>query len=227
MGVVLGGVVVVIVVVAVVHELRPGRNPSLGGQPLLDGVSGAIWLLGTVVAILIGALAGSYDVAQGTMRYLVMTGVGRTRMYAGRTIAMVAAVLLALTPALVLGISTAAVLPHTRADAVAPGEIADVVWTCTVWPVVFALIALGIGSLLRSNGPAIAISLIFAFAAAPVLALIESVSKPLGEVMLLQALGRITGDDQGAALPVAALAVVAWVSLFWVAGAIRIRADEY
>ena len=34
-----------------------------------------MWLLGGVGAIVIGALAGSYDVAQGTMRYLVLTGV--------------------------------------------------------------------------------------------------------------------------------------------------------
>jgi serine/threonine-protein kinase len=42
---------------------------------MLDGVSGAAWLLGTIVAILIGSLAGSYDVAQGTMRYLVITDI--------------------------------------------------------------------------------------------------------------------------------------------------------
>ena len=80
--VVLASVVVVIGVLVVVHELRPGRNPSIGGQPMLDGVGGAVWALGTVVAILLGALAGSYDVAQGTMRYLVLTGVGRLRLYA-------------------------------------------------------------------------------------------------------------------------------------------------
>ena len=87
-GVTLAAVVVVAVVLVIVHGLRPGRNPSIGGQPMLDGVSAAIWLLGGVGAIVIGALAGSYDVAQGTMRYLVLTGVRRIGMYAARTIAL-------------------------------------------------------------------------------------------------------------------------------------------
>ena len=38
----------------------------------------------TLMAVLVGALAGSYDTAQGTMRYLVMTGVPRRRLYATR-----------------------------------------------------------------------------------------------------------------------------------------------
>ena len=121
--VVLVGVLLVIGVLVVVHELRPGRNPSVGGQPLLDGVGGAVWALGTVVAILIGALAGSYDVAQGTMRYLVLTGVGRLRIYLARTVAVVGAVLLALVPALGLGLIAVFVLPSTDADRVTAGEV--------------------------------------------------------------------------------------------------------
>ena len=40
----------------------------------------------TLMAVLVGALAGSYDTAQGTMRYLVMTGVPRRRLYATRVL---------------------------------------------------------------------------------------------------------------------------------------------
>ena len=166
-GVTLAAVVVVAVVLVIVHGLRPGRNPSIGGQPMLDGVSAAIWLLGGVGAIVIGALAGSYDVAQGTMRYLVLTGVRRIGMYAARTIALIAAVLLALLPALVLGLVLVFVLPSEPEAHVNASEVGDVVWTCVLWPTVFAVIAMGIGSLLRSNGAAVAISLFFAFAAAP------------------------------------------------------------
>ena len=116
-----------------------------------------MWALGTVVAILIGALAGSYDVAQGTMRYLVLTGVGRLRIYLARTVAVVGAVLLALVPALGLGLIAVFVLPSTDADKVTAGEVLDVAWTSVLFPLVFALIAMGIGTLLRSNGPAIAV----------------------------------------------------------------------
>ena len=226
-GVTLGAVIVVAVVLAIVHGLRPGRNPSIGGQPMLDGSSGAVWLLGGVGAIVIGALAGSYDVAQGTMRYLVLTGVRRTGMYAARTVALVVAVLLALLPALVLGLVLVFLLPHETEATVNASEVGDVVWTCLLWPTVFALIAMGIGSLLRSNGAAVAISLFFAFAAAPLLALVSAASKTVGDLMLLPALDRVTGGDDGAPIAAAGMAVVAWVALFWCAGAVRIQRDEY
>lgn len=226
-GVALASVLVVALVLIIVHALRPGRNPSIGGQPMLDGVSGAVWLLGGVGAIVIGALAGSYDVAQGTMRYLVLTGVHRLALYASRTAALVGAVLLALAPALVVGLLLVFVLPSEPEGRVTASEVGDVVWTCLLWPCVFAVIAMGIGSLLRSNGAAVAIALFFAFAAAPLLALVSAASETLGNLMLLPALDRVTGGDDGAPIPVAAVAVVAWVALFWSAGAVRIARDEY
>jgi hypothetical protein len=225
--VVLASVVVVIGVLVVVHELRPGRNPSIGGQPMLDGVGGAVWALGTVVAILLGALAGSYDVAQGTIRYLVLTGVGRLRLYAARTVAVVAAVVLLLAPALALGLAAVVVLPSAAGDEVTGGEVADVVWTSVVFPLVFALIAMGIGTVLRSNGPAIAISLLFLFAGAPLLALIEAANETAGDLMLIQALDRITGGETSIPVAAAALAVVGWIGLFWAAGLARLLRDEY
>lgn len=226
-GVTFAAVLIVAVALVIVHTLRPGRNPSIGGQPMLDGVSGAVWLLGGVGAIVIGALAGSYDVAQGTMRYLVLTGVRRVAMYAARTVALMVAVLLALAPALAVGIAFVYILPSEAEANVKPSELGDVVWTCLLWPTVFAVIAMGIGSLLRSNGAAVAISLFFAFAAAPLLGLVSAASDTLRDLMLLPALDRVTGADEGAPLAAAALAVVAWVGVFWSAGAVRITRDEY
>lgn len=225
--VVLASVVVVIVVLVVVHALRPGRNPSVGGQSLLDGVAGTITLFGVVVAILIGSLAGSYDVAQGTMRYLVMTGARRGEIYGARTAAVVIAVLLAIAPALLLGCVAALVLPHSVAAGVTGSEIADVVWTSALTATVFALISMGIGALLRSNGPAIAISLVFFLGFAPLLLLVDRVSPTLGHLMLLGALDRLTGGTTDVSIPVAALALCAWVGAFWTAGRLRVNRDEY
>ncbi|MBA2294590.1 MAG: hypothetical protein H0W16_05610 [Actinobacteria bacterium] len=225
--VILAGIFLVIVVLLVVNELRPVRNPSIGGQPMLDGVGGVVWALGIVIGILVGALAGSYDVAQGTMRYLVLTGVGRVRLYAARTIALVAAIGLLLLPALAIGIVAVLVLPSDPNDEVTAGELADVVWTAVVWPLVFALIAMGIGSVLRSNGVAIAISLLFAFAASPLLTLLEAWNETIGDLMLLPALDRVTGGGSSLAIPVAALAVFGWVAVPWLLGLARHLRDEY
>ena len=226
--VVLAGVLIVILVLVVVHELRPGRNPSIGGQPMLDGVAGAAWLLGVIVAILIGSLAGSYDVAQGTMRYLVITGARRSQIYGARTVALVLAVLLMLALPIAVGGLAALVLPHTSADAINASKVADVVWTTVLWAVVFALIAMGIGAVMRSNGPAIAISLVFSIGFTPLLLLVYAVSETLGDLTLISSLDRVSGgDDQNLSIPVSAVAVLAWVAVFWVAGALRVQHDEY
>lgn len=226
--VVLSGVLIVMAVLVVVHQLRPGRNPSIGGQAMLDGVGGATWLLGVIVAILIGSLAGSYDVAQGTMRYLVITGARRSQVYAARTVALVLAVLLMLAVPVALGGLAAVVLPHAQADAVGVGEVADYAWTTVVWAVVFALISMGIGAVTRSNGPAIAISLVFSVGFTPLLLLLYSVSNTLGDLTLISALDRVTGGgDSDLSIPISAVAVVGWVAVFWSAGALRVWRDEY
>ena len=100
-------------------------------------------------------------------------------------------------------------------------------WTSVLFPLVFALIAMGIGTLLRSNGPAIAVSLLFVFAGAPLLALIEAANETIGDLMLLQALDRLTGGETSLPIAVAGLAAVAWVTLFWALGGARLARDEY
>ena len=225
--VVLAGVLIVIAVVIVIHVLRPGRNPSTGGQPLFDGGWAVVLLVGTVVAILIGALAGSYDAAQGTMRYLVMTGATRGRVYAARTIAVMLAVCLALLPSTALVAAGALALPHASSDAVALSDVGGFAWSIALFAGVFALISMGIGTLMRSNGAAIAISLVFAVGFTPLLVLIEHVSQTLADLMLPNLLDRLTGADTGAAIPVAALALLAWIGVFLAAGWLRVQRDEY
>ncbi len=217
----------VIVAQIVIHELRPGRNPSMGGQEMLNGVGGAVFLFGVIVAILIGSLAGSYDVAQGTMRYLVITGARRGQIYAARIVAVALAVLLMLAVPLALGAILAVALPHTAADGVTVAELVDYFWTAALFAVVFGLISMGIGSLLRSNGPAIAISLVFSIGFTPLLLLLYSFSDTLGDMTLASSLDRISGGDDGLPIAAAGVSVVIWVAAFVVAGALRVQHDEY
>lgn len=217
----------VIVAQIVIHELRPGRNPSMGGQEMLNGVGGAVFLFGVIVAILIGSLAGSYDVAQGTMRYLVITGARRGQIYAARIVAVALAVLLMLAVPLALGAILAVALPHTAADGVTVAELVDYFWTAALFAVVFGLISMGIGSLLRSNGPAIAISLVFSIGFTPLLLLLYSFSDTLGDMTLASSLDRISGGDDGLPIAAAGVSVVIWVAAFVGAGALRVQHDEY
>ena len=230
----LGGAIFVLVMVLIVisaniviHELRPGRNPSMGGQGMLDGVGAALFLFGVVVAILIGSLAGSYDVAQGTMRYLVITGARRGQIYAARIVAVVLAVLLMLAVPAALGAILAVALPHTSADSITSGELVDYLWTAVLFAVVFGLISMGIGSLLRSNGPAIAISLVFSIGFTPLLLLLYSLNDTLGDATLASSLDRISGGNDGLPIAAAAVSVVVWVAAFLGVGAARVLRDEY
>ena len=78
---------------------------------MLDAM-GPISLVATIMSVLVGALAGSYDTAQGTMRYLVMTGVPRRRLYATRAAGVAIATILSCLPAIVLGIAAAFLCDH-------------------------------------------------------------------------------------------------------------------
>ena len=71
--------------VVTVIIVRLTQSGDAGGTELLDAAD-PMSLPATLMAVLVGALAGSYDTAQGTMRYLVMTGVPRRRLYATRVL---------------------------------------------------------------------------------------------------------------------------------------------
>ena len=71
------------IMVAVVVYRAFRDRPDDGGTSLLD-VLGGVGAIATITAVIVGALAGSYDTANGTMRYLVMTGVPRVRLLANR-----------------------------------------------------------------------------------------------------------------------------------------------
>jgi ABC-type transport system involved in multi-copper enzyme maturation permease subunit len=224
--VVLGAVLVAVLARVALEATRPERFPSAGGEPLLDVVSAAAWFFGTIAAVLIGALAGSFDASEGTLRYLFLTGASRFSVFAARSAAVVLGCVLVLVPALAAGLVAAAALPHEPRDDVSGSDLVAAAWQPMLWAVVFGLIAMGIGSFLRSNGGAIAISLVFAFAASPALALLEQLSPTLGELTLLPALDRLTGGEGELAVPVAGLVVATWVAGFLALGASRVLRDE-
>jgi hypothetical protein len=90
-------VIAVAVVRAIVNARDPEIHPSIGGAIFVDNAGGFIFLVGVLGGVLVGALTGSYDAAQGTMRYLLMTGMTRIRIYVARGVALVLCVYLAST----------------------------------------------------------------------------------------------------------------------------------
>jgi ABC-type transport system involved in multi-copper enzyme maturation permease subunit len=163
------GVIAVAVIRAIVNSRNPEIHPSIGGAIFVDQAGGLIFFVGVLGGVLVGALAGSYDAAQGTMRYLVMTGVSRLRIYVSRAIALVAAVFAALVPALLLMLVLAVVLPQEEGQGVDGHDLLVTLWSIALFAGTYALVSMGIGSLLHSNGAAITIALLINFALTPAL----------------------------------------------------------
>ena len=222
------GVIAVAVIRTIVNARDPEIHPSIGGAIFVDQAGGLIFFVGVLGGVLMGALAGSYDVAQGTMRYLVMTGVSRLRIYATRGIALVTSVFVALAPGILLMLVLAVALPQVDGQGVDGHDLLVALWAIALFAGVYALVSMGIGSLLRSNGAAITIALLINFALTPALFVIAIWSEKVASLALPAALATLTGDDDseiGYAL--ATVAVLAWLALFLGGGLARIERDEY
>jgi ABC-type transport system involved in multi-copper enzyme maturation permease subunit len=221
------GVIAVAVVRAIANARDPETHPSIGGAIFVEQAGGVIFFAGVLGGVLIGALAGSYDVARGTMRYLVMTGVSRLSIYATRSVALVLVVFAALLPALCLMLLLAVTLPQPEGADVDVHDLLATLWAIALFTGVYALISMGIGSFLRSNGAAITIALLINFALTPVLFVIAIWSEKVANLVLPAALGTLTGDDSEIGYVLASVAVLAWLTLFLGAGFARIVRDEY
>jgi ABC-type transport system involved in multi-copper enzyme maturation permease subunit len=226
-GLALLAVIAVAIVRTIVNARQPDLHPSIGGAIFVDNAGGFVFFVGILGSVLMGALAGSYDVAQGTMRYLVMTGVSRIRLYATRAVALVLCVYVALLPGIALMLVLALVLPKEKGDGIDVHDLLVTLWGIALFTGVYALISMGIGSLLRSNGAAITITLIINFALTPALFVIAVWSEKVANLVLPAALGTLTGDDTEIGYGLATIAVLGWLALFLGGGFARIQRDEY
>lgn len=223
----LAAVLITIVIVYIVHERNSVDFASAGGKPLLDATTAVLVLLGVVISIVLGALAGSYDVSQGTMRYLLLAGPSRWSIYASRAIAVLLASWLVLIPALVIALIACFVLPTASQDTMSAANVGSSIWNILLLSGTYALISMGIGSLLRSNGAAIAIALVINIGVTPLLGLLSSWNETLGDLALPPVLGRLGGSDTSLPLAVAAVAFLVWMAIFLGAGWWRVSRDEY
>jgi len=182
------------------------------------------------MAVLVGALAGSYDTSQGTMRYLVMTGVPRRRLYGTRVLGTAIATILCCVPAVVLTVVGAYVLRHDSFSDPSLSAVVGAVWAYCANPLVFGLVSVAVGSLLHSNGAAIGVSLGFSLGGAILTGLIGSyVSETLASYLLPAATDIAAQLDRSANISVAAAfaAIIAWLIAFLGAGLMRVLRDEY
>lgn len=76
-----GVLVLVETILVVLHAVNGAHHGPAGGPSNFRGAAETLALLGTLTAVLIGATAGSQDVANGVFRDLVVTGTRRSRLF--------------------------------------------------------------------------------------------------------------------------------------------------
>src|SRR5664279_2613939 len=209
--------------------VRLTQNGDAGGTELLDAMD-PVSIPATLMAVIVGALAGSYDMAQGTMRYLVMTGVPRRRLYAIRALGTAIATVIACAPAIVVVIVAAYAFRHVSFNDPTLSADLGAVWAYLANPLVFALVSMGIGSLLHSNGAAIGVSLGLSLGGVIITGLIEHyISRTASDYLPPTATDIVAQLRHHDNIPLGAAfaAVAAWLVVFLGAGLVRTLRDEY
>ncbi|CAB4956751.1 unannotated protein [freshwater metagenome] len=184
-------------------------------------------LLGVVV---MGALAGSYDTANDTMRYLVLTGVPRWKLAVVRLLGIMLAVLPMTAMILVVGIAWGASEGGLEGSA-----ILDSLWAVLITLWTWGLVACSVGMLMRSNGPAIAVSIVLFFGGTLITGLVyEFISETLSNYLLpsvFEQVASLEGKDSDAdfAIPLGAAfaGLAVWLGALTALAITRTNRDEY
>ncbi len=179
----------------------------------------------------VGALAGSYDTAQGTMRYLVLTGVPRWKLVAIRIPALVIAIVLISAPA-----ALAAFYGMSTGDATGTEMIRSVGGSVT-YAAIWGVVSMVVGTLLRSNGAGIAVALVLFLVGNIITAAVQSeISQTVGDFLLpnvvsVFALFGHTPENTEVltemAWGTAAVALVVWMIALAGLAIARVERDEY
>ncbi len=220
--------VVAAIAVIVINLIVRANNTDnyLGGKDFLEVQSVFIGLVGFIMAALVGAQAGAYDVANGTFRYLVMTGRSRFSLYLARFAAFAAVMIIALVPALIVASISAAVFPLEGDAAAGFADHARSWWSVLLPTIVYGSIALGVGALLRSVGAAIAVALVLNLGSVIFLPLLTLLNERINDFLLSGAVSRIVGGGDNS-LVLAIVVALVWTGAFFAAGALRTVRAEY
>lgn len=184
-------------------------------------------------ATVVGALAGSYDTAQGTMRYLVLTGVPRWKLVAIRIPGLVIAIALIAAPGCL-----AAAYGLNSGDATG-AEMARAIGGSVTYAAIWGVVSMVVGTLLRSNGAGIAVALVLFLVGGIITVAVQSqISQTVGDYLLPNVVsvfalfGHIPEADGGPAPSemawgASAVALVVWLLALAGLAIARVERDEY
>lgn len=201
-----------------------------GGSTFVEDFAYATTLIATVTAVLVGARLGSEERAEGTLRYQLLTGMSRGRLYLSKVGALTVACL-ALTGVATVCIAIGSVLvPLGASEATAASDVLEAFWAVFLQAFVYGALAFGVGALMGSTGPAIATALVLSLIGVNLLAALTLIDDWFRHLVLSLGIDRLTFDDSDpedrVSLVAAILMVLAWAGGSLLAGWLRIRRIE-
>lgn len=201
------------------------------GFSVIDNGSGLLSFATALAAIVVGAMAGAYDVDQGVMRYLVMTGRPRWQLVFVRVPGLIVTVFLMTLPALVLILLASVIAPSPHASG---SDYLDLFYGTWMTGILYGLLSLAVGMFLKSNGVAIAVAVVLNFAGLLIAgAIYEYVSKDLANAFYPIVAGVViqhhadSGSDASFGVATSAILVVVWLAVLFGAALARVQRAEY
>lgn len=201
------------------------------GKTAVDSGTGLLIFATVIASVVIGATAGAYDVDQGIMRYLVMTGRPRWQLVLVRVPALIVTVVLVSLPAIVLVVLASFVAGSPSPDS---SNYFDLVYGVWMSGFLYGTISLAIGMFMKSSGVAIALAVVLNFAGLLIAgAIVEYVSETLGNAFFPIVAGVVVQHEAdpsghgGFSLAVSALLTAAWLIVLMGAAFARVQRTEY
>lgn len=201
-----------------------------GGAIFVEDFSYATTLVATVLAVLVGARLGSEERAAGTLRYQLLTGVPRSRLYLAKVGALLVACLALTGVATVTMTLGSFLVPLNGGDATGFGDVTAAFWAVFLQAFVYGALAFGVGALMGSTGPAIATALVLSLIGVNLLSVLTLVDDWFRHLVLSLGIDRLTFNDADSedrvTVGAAIVMVLAWAGGSLLAGWLRIRRIE-
>lgn len=203
-----------------------------GGGRFTDDAQFTLGLMTSVIATLVGARLGADEHAMQTFRYQVLSGRSRPQLFASKAAALAVIVTLAVLIATVVTIVASFLPPAPPSDTVSVGDLGALFWELWLPAVVYGWIALGVGSLMRASGGAIALALVLQFIGLNLLALLTELWTGFKYLVVGGALDRLgpdsidNTDKLRQSIAGAVICLVIWVAIFLAAGLLRTLRSE-
>ena len=220
-------VAIVLVLAAVLmflHVRNAVDHPSVGGSSFFSFVS-LLGIISVVFGTVIGAIFGAEDVANGTLRYILLTGFSRLRLFLTRIPVLAIVAIGVALPAFVLLLIGALILPHAGEPSVTASDVGRLLLSLVLNVGIYALIAYGIGVTIRSTGGAIAVALGLNLIGISLFNLITLAVPGVKPWLLDSALTRVS-DGGDTSIAIAIVALIVWPGVFLAIGLVRALRTE-